>query len=893
MAVQDMRTMWELLLDKTYSLEELSSNSNRLYSNAQKAQDAYLKLISKFPKSKATLRFFARFCFDVTNDTIRGTALLERANDLENENNSDASEDEKEKKAKEPEKQSISGSVESGGSGGLFYRGTKKGRNIMEVKGSRRPESIASSACSSAGAEKRAQVVLQQQRAAKLRAKSLMIQVLIFVSTGIALSILGTNFGLALSLLQSSSSGLDTLHEIHQREYYTSMLFRRVRQLQSAYQQNNSFQFQMIQSQIQAEMVNFTNIAESLYSQRNQISVELSSLSSTSPVNYTQPVFTVTRSYYPQLTGVYNVSMSLFDIMMAYSQAGFNIANISFNKFNNSNHNNDVRWILDNFFFVQEEPYIYSNYDFYYMKYDASTLQATKIIYTLTGVHVFVIFVFLIVLDRSVQRFLTTQRHTLNIFRSIPKAIIKEIIEQLTEADSSDIFSNTTIKQAQYVSNASPSKTSSRAFRLQYALYAIAISGASILFAYINITTIFHIGQMFAIVDESGDMMTYHTRLVSMENEMLKFDKETWGSDHTLRSNFLVDYAYLKYVFNAVLYGDTEIYPPGPSYDLLSPSLIWALDENPCLLFNQTDCLQENRKWDPSIGFDSNAVSLGLLHLTRNIVLLHDGIATGSLEGPFAPNDNDIKFFEATLEWDYLDGWCHVEKEAYEETELIFTKAINSNIGLFALELVLVFIGQYVVVSRMMNNFKFMDQCIFDLLNRLPHQVKNVPEIAELLAEHDIIPKQTSTNKPSITAEPDKKPAATEKQYQKDRMKRKGSPFTTSKGDDAIQPNQVLYGAVKFAFRRASLAASALTTSVFGRESENDQNANRKKVNFASPKAASNTSLDDIQTSSKNQTASSSFTGTSEPPQTYSFIPAPDAPPIPRRIAEEEAEYQE
>ncbi|KAI9334989.1 hypothetical protein BDR26DRAFT_936777 [Obelidium mucronatum] len=93
LAIQEMRAMWELLLDKNYSLEELSMIANKLYTHAQKAQDAYMKLISKFPKSKTTLRFFARFCFDVTNDVLRGDALTDRANDLELDEEESGSED--------------------------------------------------------------------------------------------------------------------------------------------------------------------------------------------------------------------------------------------------------------------------------------------------------------------------------------------------------------------------------------------------------------------------------------------------------------------------------------------------------------------------------------------------------------------------------------------------------------------------------------------------------------------------------------------------------------------------------------------------------------------------------------------------------------------------------
>ncbi|KAJ3080143.1 hypothetical protein HDU99_009150, partial [Rhizoclosmatium hyalinum] len=219
LAVQDMRAMWELLLDKSYSLEELSAVSNRLYANAQKAEAAYLKLISKFPKSKTTLRFFARFCFDVKNDPIRGSALIEKANDLELENESGSEVDENDKTSAKKGPSNANSQADLpmllSSKSGLSRKSTSQSQGQLEIKKSKGPGSIASSHASSASAQKRAQVALQQQRATKLRAKSLAIQILILVSTTIALTIIGTNFGIALSILQESSRGLSTMFDIH------------------------------------------------------------------------------------------------------------------------------------------------------------------------------------------------------------------------------------------------------------------------------------------------------------------------------------------------------------------------------------------------------------------------------------------------------------------------------------------------------------------------------------------------------------------------------------------------------------------------------------------------------------------------------------------------------
>ncbi|KAI9327879.1 hypothetical protein BDR26DRAFT_1012523, partial [Obelidium mucronatum] len=140
--------------------------------------------------------------------------------------------------------------------------------------------------------------------------------------------------------------------------------------------------------------------------------------------------------------------------------------------------------------------------------------NAHRIIYALTGIHVFIIFLFLFVLDRSVRTFLTNQRHSLNIFRSIPNAIIKEIIERLSEADNGDVFSNSIVKQSQLASNSKSVQTSSALFRIQYALYAICMSILTITFAYVNISSVNTIGQNFVILDQAGDMQTFQLRLI-------------------------------------------------------------------------------------------------------------------------------------------------------------------------------------------------------------------------------------------------------------------------------------------------------------------------------------------------------------------------------------------
>ncbi|KAI9334982.1 hypothetical protein BDR26DRAFT_866544 [Obelidium mucronatum] len=492
-------------------------------------------------------------------------------------------------------------------------------------------------------------------------------------------------------------------------------------------------------------MSNFTADIEHLFETRDM-----------RPANnlyYTTPSVESFLSHYPDSELRYAVNTSLFEYTKTFSNSGFYAANVDFADFKFSDQDNSVRWILDNFWTAQNGPYDYSMNVLYFTTFNIDISNANQTIYILTGINVFIIFAFLVVLDRSVRTFLTNQRHSLNIFRSIPKAIIK----RLSEADSGDIFSSSIIKQSHQVSTANAVQTSSAIFRIQYAMYAVCMSILSILFAYVNISSIYTIGKNFAILDQAGDMQTYQVRLTNLANELSNVDLKTWGTEKNLREAFLEDYERITSVYDAVKFGDASRYPPSPSYNTYSPTLLWLITDAPCLPYNKSACLPENRQWNSSIGYTPNSVGLGLMHLTDSIMRLNSDIANSceaenNQPSKNPPNPKPLAYFEKVVEWDYLDGWNHIEEETFVETVGMLNNSIHLNIAIFVLEMVLVFFGQFLVVSRMMSNFRFTDQCIFDLLNRLPAQVKNVPEIAELLVNNGIMPKgKTAIEEESLT----------------------------------------------------------------------------------------------------------------------------------------------
>ncbi|KAJ3307683.1 hypothetical protein HDU76_004443 [Blyttiomyces sp. JEL0837] len=372
---------------------------------------AVQELRNIFPRSRVIMRYFARFCYDVTNDIIRGDSLTERADDLETEESmgvgkpmsktfqSTIAENETEDDVDsvpdisstnqhvESMEAKVFGSSRDSEDGAAYGTGSddlgseKLAQNTdvlqqdmgqrsertskVQANGGRRsnyapsnPESTASSAT-----EKRAQAVSQQMRARALKTKSISIQALLIISTTIALAIIITNFSAVLNLLSLTSDSLKTL----EREFYSAIEFRRLRQLQNAFNEGNIAKFHAIQEKLQEEMLNFTEVSESLYYTRDP-----------EPANnafYSEPLIPILESFYPGLDGSYET----------LSSVGLTIASTSFTSFQNSSYDNGVRFVLDNFPVFQPYAYDYSMNALYFGIFQERISDATKKIFILTG----------------------------------------------------------------------------------------------------------------------------------------------------------------------------------------------------------------------------------------------------------------------------------------------------------------------------------------------------------------------------------------------------------------------------------------------------------------------------------------------------------------------------
>jgi hypothetical protein len=170
------------------------------------------------------------------------------------------------------------------------------------------------------------------------------------------------------------------------------------------------------------------------------------------------------------------------------------------------------------------------------------------------------------------------------------------------------------------------------------------------------------------------------------------------------------------------------------------------LTEDGCLAFNQTICNPYNRIWNDSIGYNYNSVYLGLLHLTNQVVSTHLDLAAGAAKGAI-PDPGRYKFLDSVLEPDYLDGWEQFKIRLSDDTTNVVRMRTVINLLIFILQVTLIVIGngiQFLLVGKIMNNYRFTDHCIHGILNGLPSHVKKLPQVEKALRDggllsHDLV----------------------------------------------------------------------------------------------------------------------------------------------------------
>ncbi|KAJ3332854.1 hypothetical protein HDU76_012847 [Blyttiomyces sp. JEL0837] len=306
---------------------------------------------------------------------------------------------------------------------------------------------------------------------------------------------------------------------------------------------------------------------------------------------------------------------------------------------------------------------------------------------------------------------------SLEIFQLIPKEVVKDILHQLEEADSDVIFSRAIVRSAEDADTKSHFSKSHAMFQLQQFVYAGILIFLTAMFAYLNVTSIITIGQNFNILDNFGDITTFTFRAVDVLNEIRHFDQAAWGSTHHVHDAFIQAAEDIADLFSHFLYGSPSEFPMPPSYNDLPDDIQEIILTPTCLPANQSLCGSPERHWNTSIGYTEQAVGSGLLFLSFSVMDIIQSYYVLAQRGPFIPDDPQLTYLNSVIEPDFLDGW--------------------TILGAFV---------QFWAVRKMISQFKFTEQTIYDILNRLPAEVKNVYEISNMLENAGVITKREKKN---------------------------------------------------------------------------------------------------------------------------------------------------
>ncbi|KAJ3317887.1 hypothetical protein HDU76_001023, partial [Blyttiomyces sp. JEL0837] len=592
LAVQELRNMWKLILDKAYSLEELSRINGRLSIHAQKAQAAYLQLAAKYPKSKIILRYFSRFCYDVTHDVVRGDNLRNYANELEdleaqivrNEitdgmitNNPLTTSNplkmdvqappevfiniDQENSLVVPRKIDVGPSTSNDSVLGVTdneeaseHAGSETGRNAATswtkdlhvgiektsierspsqspsrhtdlekrrsfIKIRRGPASAASGTSQESSQNtvmRRAQISLQKQREDQLNRRALTVKSMFALKTVCLVALVIANFVVVTSLLRVYSQSMDLLDKHARRSKYTALETRRMRQFQS---EVNPIVFKELQDRLAGEMDDFVNADNGIFYNRDDLDPNESYFMNNANI----PV--VVRNY-PVDDGITVVNVSLYSLTERLLYCGIRISNETMST----------------------------------IKQGRSNDMAFRSV-------MFVKIFFVILVDAVFHRFSKRLQNTLEIFRFIPKDVIKDAISDMDEVDSTEIFPAAVIKHAE--SYKEGDKTwSPRALRVFLWITASVMTVLAGSFAYINSTSVNKIGENLIVMSESARMAELGIRNYNDAYELwLKFNRDpnaAFMNTSMLQSIYLNDIQEITSVMNAILFGDNSRNPAAP-----------------------------------------------------------------------------------------------------------------------------------------------------------------------------------------------------------------------------------------------------------------------------------------------------------------------------------------
>ncbi|KAI9204775.1 uncharacterized protein BJ171DRAFT_89508 [Polychytrium aggregatum] len=474
---------WSTVVDKKTTVFDVESVGLRLYSTSQKADNAYLSLVSRFPKSQYFLRMYAKFCFDVTNDIEKGNALVEKADFLEGEEQADGSVDdlhnimtlEREPRSSPQKSQAsrLNRVPEERASVAQRVRNMDKHESRSQAPSSTGTTSADDYKAMQERMRMRSQLIIKRNR----DMKSLTIASNIMGLMSLAAAV--TNSILCAHLLQYTIFGTKILQGLHSRERFSAWIPYRARALQAAYLANDTATFNQQQLLLRSEMDQYNYWTDWLFS--------WSDIDPATFSWYNDPSIAVNLTAYPYVNQPFQEIVSGYDLTKRLASSGYDLSYKSFSAFANISYDNSFRFVMDNFRYLHVY-YDYSMNDCFFAYQSATAATAATTITELTIVYILVVIALVVILDFGVMSFLKLQRKALSFFKEIPAQIIKEHINKIELERSEDIFFNTTSNLAVDSESVKQSFASGKwGLRLQYGLYVMATCTLAGVFYYINV----------------------------------------------------------------------------------------------------------------------------------------------------------------------------------------------------------------------------------------------------------------------------------------------------------------------------------------------------------------------------------------------------------------------
>nr|KAJ3417728.1 hypothetical protein HK105_000867 [Polyrhizophydium stewartii] len=482
-------------------------------------------------------------------------------------------------------------------------------------------------------------------------------------------------------------------------DVYTPLVWRRIRSLESAYLNNDLTTFVTLQSSLYSIAVTMKKSVDSNFANKDS-SIGIPGIGSP----FQDAWVNLTIAFYPEFNGSVQFQASLYDVGRVLANSAMALSGLDFWQFNPAllQSNNDFCVFADNWYWLDKTAYDPAIKGLF-QNYVASFSYATTLIYGLLAVHIGIFAIFIVILDVVlVHRFRKKQSEMLEAFRCLPMSVKNEKLTALEEAQQDDIldfeqtFANT--------SAASDSRLRKRSFRNEYIAYTVATIALALTFSIMSAKNISELSNNMALLDQIMHIRLQTTRAVNLVQELSWADWTTWGSKDNLLTEIAETTAEVREAYEHVVFGDPKRNPPtGPAYTYLDAA-DFSLGNMWCLAKDEAAC--RSRRFDVSIGYTQDLVGHGVIHLQDSIMPIINVFNKAASNGTYVSDPASAALLDKVLEPDLLDGWAQEYQLLLEHTRDYVQHATEIDDWLLFAEILTIFVGQFIVFTRMINYFQ-------------------------------------------------------------------------------------------------------------------------------------------------------------------------------------------